>query len=343
VGSTIGAAYQSHASPSGDNASTYEGQTAYDARPLVGSNTSATTPGFVLVSGNVWSITYSGIADADDFAGLNRKIYATAASSGPHPLIDISGPGSVIAAAALYTYCIPRAGGECAAGSSTGQIYINVPGLVYPWCQGSVGNATGENAQANDVCITNSSAVMGAGVQFSTLQHDPLGQFQRVLARVMTSPAKMASGFQNLRALPDNSWAMFQGNYVDGLSRSAYMVKIPPFPPSDTVVRSGFIPVPVILKPPASVNNVIVQFGYAEYGGNCTTRNDKCDANAATIPGGNLPFLYASEAPAGLACSSGCTVMIPAIPQRVLYYTVLYRNASNVVITTLPTQVLVTP
>jgi hypothetical protein len=136
---------------------------------------------------------------------------------------------------------------------------------------------------------------------------------------------------------------MFQGNYNDGISRNDYMAMMPPFPPLDSVARGVFVAVPVILHPPAglSVNNAIVQFGYQEFGGNCTTRADACIANAATI--GTVPFFYASEAPAGLPCSAGCTISVPAISQRMLYYKVEYRNASNAVLATQPTQVLVTP
>jgi hypothetical protein len=143
--------------------------------------------------------------------------------------------------------------------------------------------------------------------------------------------------------LPDNSWAMFQGNYNDGISRNDYMAMMPPFPPASSVARNAFVTVPIAVKPPAgaSVNNAIVQFGYQEYGSNCTTRADACIANAATI--GAVPFFYASEAPAGLPCSAGCTISVPAISQRVLYYKVEYRNASNTVLSATPNQVLLVP
>jgi hypothetical protein len=105
------------------------------------------------------------------------------------------------------------------------------------------------------------------------------------------------------------------------------------------------VPLPIILDPPSglAVNNAVVQFGYAEYGGNCTTRAEACLATGATIPSGNAPFFYASEAPAGLACASGCTVMVPGISQRVMLYKVIYRNAANLPLGTSATQVLVVP
>ena len=57
---------------------------------------------------------------------------------------------------------------------------------------------------------------------------------------------------------------------------------------------------------------------------------------AATTTVGTIPFQYASEGTGGvesgiigLACATGCTVAVPALSQRVLYYQVKYRDASN--------------
>ena len=57
-------------------------------------------------------------------------------------------------------------------------------------------------------------------------------------------------------------------------------------------------------------------------------------ANASTVP--TVPFLYASEGTggaetgvAGLTCANGCTIAVPAISQRALYYQVIYRDAAN--------------
>ena len=45
----------------------------------------------------------------------------------------------------------------------------------------------------------------------------------------------------------------------------------------------------------------------------------------------------------GLACANGCTIALPAISQRVLYYQVLYRDAANQVVATGRTELIVTP
>ena len=45
----------------------------------------------------------------------------------------------------------------------------------------------------------------------------------------------------------------------------------------------------------------------------------------------------------GVPCSTGCTVPIPALSQRVLYYRVSYRDAANRIVAKTPTQAVVVP
>ncbi len=340
--------YQSHPGPSGDVvAGAYEGQAAFDVRPLIGTGTSS--PGapsaFTLVSGQLW-VSSPTVTDADNTNLLNRKVYATAASSGPHPLLDVSGPNSSISdqPADSYKYCAVRIAGECRSGSSVGQVYVNAPAVIYPWCYGDNVSGT-QNPQVNDICISNATPLGQATLQMSTWQTDMVGAFQRVITRAMTGVVKYTIGLASTHALPDNSWILFKGDYLDGLTRNVYMAKLPPFPPADSEGRAAFVAVPVDLTPPAgmSVNNAIVEFGYQEFNGNCTTRSETCIANSATAPSGRTPFAFAGESPAGLACAAGCTITIPAISQRMLYYRVKYRDSSNNVLAMTPSQVLAVP
>lgn len=336
--------WQSHASVSGNLASDTESQAAFDIRPLVGKYSSPPAPPelWTLVSGQLWKTTYRA-TDADNIGNLNRKVLPTAASSGPHPLLDVSGPSSSISDAAdnSYQYCIPRKTGECRPGSAVGEIYVNSPSIVYPYCYGM--GASGQTSPANDICIDNMPAVGQALLQFSTLQPDPSGQFQRILVKTMTGRLKLTSGFANTRPLPDNSWLIFQGNYVGSERRELYMAKLPSFPASDGVNRSTFVPLSLQLSAPAGlgVTNAIVEFGYSEFGGNCTTRNEACIATAGTI--GAVPFQFASENPDGASCATTCVVAIPGVSQRILYYKVKYRDASNHVVAATPVQVMATP
>jgi hypothetical protein len=121
------------------------------------------------------------------------------------------------------------------------------------------------------------------------------------------------------------------------------MAKLPPWPAPDGVDRSAFVPLPLQLTAPAGlgVANAIVEFGYREFNGNCTTRKEACIANAPVI--GAVPFQFAGENPSGAPCPTTCAIAIPAVSQRILYYTVQYRDASNKVLATTPLQALATP
>ena len=336
--------FQSHCSVSGESASPTEGQAAFDIRPLVGKFTDPPSSPelWTLVSGQLWKTTYP-VKDPDDIGNLNRKLLPTAASSGSHPLIDVSGPASSLtdSSADSYRYCIPRANGECRAGSVTGEVYVNAPSVAYPYCYGA--GVSGQTSPANDICMDNMPAVGQGLVQFSTLHADPSGQFQRILVKPMSGKLKLTSGFANARPLPDNSWIIFQANYLDSARRELYMAKLPPWPAPDSVNRSAFLPLPLQLSPPTglAVTNAIVEFGYQEFNGNCTTRKEACIADTATI--GAVPFQFAGEHPPGGPCSSKCAITIPAVSQRILYYTVKFRDASNKVLATTPVQALAMP
>jgi hypothetical protein len=147
---------------------------------------------------------------------------------------------------------------------------------------------------------------------------------------------------------------MFRSMYTNGAWSDILLGKLPPFPPVDSVVRSAFQPTLVKLTPPAglAVNNATIQFGYAENGSPgqfyCTSRQEKCLATAATVP--LVPFLFASEGAggvetgvSGLPCATGCSVAIPAISQRILYYQVKYRDASNNTVATSQIQTVAVP
>ena len=76
-----------------------------------------------------------------------------------------------------------------------------------------------------------------------------------------------------------------------------------------------------------------VKFGY-DASFHCTTDADSC------VTGGT-PWSYLREAPASTSCVSGCTINVPAIPGKVLYYLIEQTNSSGALRTALPTQVAI--
>jgi hypothetical protein len=122
------------------------------------------------------------------------------------------------------------------------------------------------------------------------------------------------------------------------------MVKIPPPPADDGVDRSTYYPLRVDIAPDGLSTSARVRFGYAENGAvdafRCTSRREACVTDTLTAP-----FAYeSSDAPlAPQPCSTGCTLAVPAIPGRVLYYRVERLDAAGQLLTAEPVQVFVAP
>ena len=107
------------------------------------------------------------------------------------------------------------------------------------------------------------------------------------------------------------------------------MAKLPPYPERDDVDRSDFVPLTVSVAGHTvpGMDNIVIQFGYAENGDAgeyfCTSRKEAC------VKGAGPGYGMASDAIAGVACAGGCTLAIPAISGRAVYYRVMYRDASG--------------
>jgi hypothetical protein len=342
-----------HPNAAGAAASVYESLRGFDNLPVQGGGYD---PTFNLVTGQLYLATPGLVTDPDDFfgsngiVGINRQLMAQGNSCGSHPLIDISGPGSSISTgtSGSYTACFARANGECYAGSTVGQVYVNCPGVIWNYCSGSGIHGGTPLGVGNDICVGNIAEDANAVRQFTLNRTDYAGAYTRTLVTA-TSRLRMVFGFENNRLLPDNSWLLLRTDFLNYQRSEMWMAKVPPYPALDSVVRGTFVPVVLTLKPTAGlgVNNAIVQFGYQEYGApqlvNCTTRNDACIATASTVTAGNEPYYFASENPAGASCASGCTITIPAISQRILYYRVEYRAANNTVLAAGPLTSVVVP
>ena len=114
----------------------------------------------------------------------------------------------------------------------------------------------------------------------------------------------------------------------------------------DTATRNTFVPVTVKIGAFAGAVRAAVDFGYGEYGNPssfyCTPRAEACTALGATI---NIaaPFVYAGEGAGGVSCRTGCTITIPALAARVLYYRIRYSDAAGNPVVTGPVQVLASP
>jgi hypothetical protein len=302
------------------------------ARPLEYDTTLNTvTP----VSGQLYKVTSNSYP-------LHPKTIPNLALCGMHPLLDVSGPGVTIGsgAAQSFTYCVANGPGECQAGSAAGDIYVNCPNY-YGNNQGCVGDEDDRG-----VCLAPNSTQVHKITQMSTTIRATNGSDSRVLTSSF-HPFRIGPSFWNGRVLTDGSWAIVRGSFFNQTRSEMFLAKLPPLPAADTIARNTFLPITLKLTPPAglAVDNAVVEFGYVENGQAsdfyCTSRDETCVATAATV-NESSPFAFASENPAGASCANGCTIQIPAIPQRVVYYRVKYRNGSKQVLAASGMQVGIT-
>ena len=267
----------------------------------------------------------------------NRKHVPAFGMCGSRPLVDVSAPGAILqdGTAGAYTMCIPSAAGECRSGSATSDVYLNCPNLVTTSC-GS-GN--------DDPCVFEGVSITGVPVvQRLTSKNDRSGNLTtRILTRAPERWRRQWLAYtSNGKALPGGEWVLYLARWVDNQRSDYYAVKVPPFPVGDAVDRSTFVPVAVqVSTVPTGATNVIAEFGY-DTNFYCTARREACVAAATGQVNESTPFSWAGESAAGLACTAGCTLTIPALSQRVVYYRLKYRDAGGAVLAAGPTQVVVT-
>lgn len=274
------------------------------------------------------------------------KILPLAGACGDHPLTDISSPGSILDDTKPYSMCQAQIAGECVTSSAPGDIYLDCPaisGAAPAGCPNTTGGVF-----SNYGCVwawpTYAQAVTQIGVSpckeggfqiLAGITYQGGGCDARVIQRdgaPWTINNKWAG-----RELPDGS-GMWNASMVAERTEMT-MLTLPPIPPKDTVNRSTWVPVPVSLRPPAGLNvsTAIVEFGYDPDLASCSpNRREVCVADASTISS-NRPYKWASLGNAGDAnnlvtgvpCANGCTIPIPGLSQKVLYYRWKYRDGSG--------------
>jgi hypothetical protein len=324
----------------------------FDGRPFYGgiSSGSVTDNGSspaTLVGAQLYKFTAAQMPDLDL---PYRKWTPTGAFTGNMPLVDVSSAatGNTIPAdpTGAYTYCVAAAANECRVGSAVGDVYVNAPYVHYPFCY--IASQNGNLSDEYDICIAGSSAIRDAVVQIGMAKVDNSGIFQRVISKFVR--ARTLSVFFTPYVFPDGKWLTFESNLGgDGSVNKPYLVaKIPP-PAEDSINRSTFEPIDIILPGGDQVTGAYVQFGYVENGAAgaffCTSRAESCVATASAVDRATPFYLKQTEAPvwSPAPCSAGCKISIPGIPQRTLYYQYIYTSATGDVVYTSPVNVVLVP
>lgn len=301
-----------------------------DARPYLGGYTSSLVPSgttgtISLVSGQLYRIT--GLPVRSEY-----KLISHHANSGNYAVREVSGPSSSLSttSSSAYQWCVALFAGECYSGSTAGDVYFNAPSVAHQYCNNNWSVLQSGNSVSNDICIDRGQPSINT-IQMQSLANDPKGSTVRTLIAGLT-PYDTMSNYWNARTLPDGSWAYgeFDAGTPSSYSGELRLFKIPAAPDSDSVDRTHYVPFQVSV-PPNAANNVIVQFGYAENGAPtnyyCMPRQEACEVAASTIQ--TTPFYFASETFSGASCTSGCTITVPAISGRTLYWQILGRNSNG--------------
>lgn len=273
-------------------------------------------------------------------AKLARKQLPTLAISGGRALIDISGPGSKIGdtAADSFKYCVVDVqAGECRTGSALGDVFVNAPAVSTLQCAG----ADGPVPDKFDLCVGN----MGA-YQQAMVQADITG---KVLPRVITyglAGIRNSFFYSTAKSLPDASWALFSWGVVKqgfGDLTNVWMAKLPPLV-DDGIDRSTFRRIAVVLPAQSGAVSAVVEFGYLENGQPdqhyCTSRRETCLALGGTDD--SNPYAWESESYTPVPCMNGCSIAIPVVPGRVVYYRARYLGATGALVGTGRQQVAAT-
>lgn len=306
-----------------------------------GTVTSGNTP-CTNLTGTLYRCTYAQQGYASAAAAVTGwKTLPTHNFCGLSVLSEISGPSATIggSSANYYQFVKVLHTNEAYSGSNAGDVLVNCPytNNLYSWA----GPADGTNGQSGtlgdggdqvDINVIPSSCCAHAltQVDFSVTANNSNGRYVRTLGHGLWR-YHWYTVFSALRATPDGLGGEDLAIGTDGFKSQILLTPLPPTV-FDSIDRTTFIKIPVQIPATASYGYATVEFGYAENGDPasglfCTPRQEACRTNS----GSGDPFLYASETQVPATCTSGCTIQVPALSQRKLYYRVMRTNSSGVV------------
>jgi Viral BACON domain len=241
----------------------------------------------------------------------NYKLRPPVVYAGRWILQDISSPttGNVITDSTAWKYCFAALANECRTGSQPGEIYASIPNVpaVMPNCYS---NWFTENLPCAAFPATSASQLvqMDASRSYSNFEHG------RLMTMGLSGYGKQYSG-SAFTAEPTGNWGFFRCDWCNGERSEILMTSLAPWRDDNLIARNDFQNVPVVITGGHAYAEV--QFGYSKYGApnqyRCSWRQEACNTS------GN-PYAFESEARTLTACSSGCTINIPSLPDHIVYY-----------------------
>ena len=247
---------------------------------------------------------------------MDRKRRAMVGWYGHTLMKDISGPGSQISDGTSDTFCVADFAGECVSNSAKGDQFVSVV-----------------NADTSGQCIiwyvrkTPCLAVLPNEVarylQFDVSKADPTGMRWRVLSSLWGGPGR-TDNYANVHGTDGAGWVFGVGKWVNGDRAQIYGIKVPSWR-QDSQYRGDFEQIPVTVSG-STGDSVRVRFGY-DSNLYCSTRQEQCSTGSTNADA----FAWASEPVSWKSCSKQCSVTIPAIAGRVLYYVIDRKDSTSAV------------
>jgi hypothetical protein len=275
---------------------------------------------------------------------IDIKIAPVLMTDVPHTyFVDKSGPASLITDADRGKFCVAFLSGECRPGSAPGDVFFAGAGFY------DAGQCLANDSTLGSPCAFGLWPGAGWAVQVRQTPMDTNATGVRRLTMGWWLTPNHYS-FSNWITTPDGKWGLFSNNPIGGRARHGeygagmhwFAMKLPPWPVTDSTNRTAFVNIPVKLSGVPG-DRIRIAFGYGENGNPanfyCVARQETCWTSAS--PSSASPFLFAGETQIPTACDNGCSVAIPAIAGRILFYEIERRNGSNV--TALPLQAVAVP
>lgn len=241
-------------------------------------------------------------------------------------LKDVSGPGSLVSESTPDTGCFVYRAGECYPGSTPGQVYEVITGT-----DASHG-CTSNSFTSRYPCVMPLAANAGRIVQVRDDVSDASAINWRPISMGLM-PANSQYQFSTAVPDPTGQVLLFAADWAGGTRTDLFTASLPPFPATSTPA-TDYRQIPITVTAPTAS----VAFGYGENGDPaklyCTSRQEACRTDAKMV------FAYEHEA-TWQSCADGCTINVPAIAGRVLYYRIGVTDANgNVAQGKLQTQVV---
>jgi hypothetical protein len=256
------------------------------------------------------------------------------------PLMERSGPSVKLTDSDVNTFCIANAANECVTGSSAGDVYIVAPrnsATDEMRCLGSYNN------NSYGMCVGNVTATVNSVVQVGTAETPSCtgmpvkcGAERLRIVQSLTQPYSYGPLVTGVKPWADGSAIASYGTWGTSVNEARLVLAIlPPFPatlptvPLDTYVQT-VVTVPDVSGAHPTVNNAVVKFGYLENGAAmdfyCTARAEACVKGAMSA----REFGFATNPNVGVPCARGCSLTLPVLPRRLVYYEIVYRDAANI-------------